>query len=244
MNKQKRCLKIIKLDTVTSTNDYARELGEKGEREITIVSAREQTMGEGRRKRKWYSPKDKGIYMSFLLRPLNVKEITFLPLLAAYAVVKALTSYADIKIKWPNDLILDGKKVGGILLKIQTTGNKDAFVVVGLGLNVNTSKQELPPQATSLFCTTQRQYQLQHIFDKIVGEFLLWYQVFNKGATKDIIKKISKHMDTLNKKVKVLMNKKWIEGIAFSFDEQGALFLKQKDNYIKRVFPEEIIHLR
>ena len=84
---------------------------------------------------------------------------------------------------------------------------------------------------------------MKRIFDKIVGEFLLLYQLFNWGDTAGIIKEISKHMDTLNKKVKVLMNKKWIEGVALSFDEQGALFLKH-NNRIQRVFPQEIIHMR
>ena len=241
---EKRYLKIIKLNTVISTNDYAWELGQRGEREITIVWAREQTKGKGRRNRRWYSPKDKGIYVSFLLQPGDTKGIAFLSLLTAYAVIKALADTAPIKIKWPNDLILEGKKVGGILLKTQSRGKKITFIVVGLGLNVHTLKEELPSGATSLFIATQRQYPLKHIFDKIVGEFISLYQLFNQGDTTGMIKGISTYMDTLNKKVKVLMNKEWIEGIALSFDEQGALLLKQKDNRMQRVLPQEIIHLR
>ena len=105
-------LKIIHLKTVTSTNDYAYQLAEKGEKEITVVLADKQTKGRGRLKKKWHSPINKGIYASFILRPKNTKKIPLLSLIAALAVLKALKGILPLKIEWPNDLMAGDKKIG------------------------------------------------------------------------------------------------------------------------------------
>src|SRR3989338_5397995 len=142
--------KIFSREAISSTMDEAFELGVKGTEEGTLVCAESQTKGRGRMGRSWVSPKGKGIYMSVILRPqLSPNEIPKLTLLTAVAVAEAIYKIAGLKvaIKWPNDILVGTKKLGGILTEMSAEIDRIKFVVVGIGMNVNTTASQLPPEA-------------------------------------------------------------------------------------------------
>ncbi|MCK4810161.1 MAG: biotin--[acetyl-CoA-carboxylase] ligase [Candidatus Omnitrophica bacterium] len=239
-----RHLKIIHLKTVTSTNDYAHKLAEKGEKEITVVLADEQTKGRGRLKREWRSPKNKGIYASFILRPKNRGKIPLLCLIVSLSILKALKDILPLKIKWPNDLMAGNKKIAGVLLEANTGPTHEKFVIAGIGLNLDTEKKDLPLHATSVYLETRKHYASGGIFNKIIKEFIRLYRDFNKNELKAVLEEIKLNMETLNKPVKVRIKNQWIKGIASGLAEDGALILKDKDKNLKRIVCSEIIHLK
>jgi BirA family transcriptional regulator, biotin operon repressor / biotin---[acetyl-CoA-carboxylase] ligase len=154
---------IYHFETTASTSDTAKSLGTRGAAEGALVVAETQTAGRGRLGRHWVSPPGTGIYASLLLRPpLPPNELPQITLSTAVAMVRALTRAVGITpgIKWPNDLILKGKKLGGILTEMETESDQIRYLVVGLGLNVNTPDfpPELADTATSLFLEEGRSF--------------------------------------------------------------------------------------
>ena len=148
-------------ETLDSTNDLAKELAVQGAPEGTVVVAEAQTGGRGRLGREWDSPPGVGLYVSLVLRPmLPPMELPQITLTTAVAVVRAVRRVAGVApgIKWPNDLLLNGKKLGGILTEMETESDRIRHVVVGLGLNVNNPgfPPELAATATSLTLTAGR----------------------------------------------------------------------------------------
>jgi len=193
-------IKIIKLDKVDSTNDYASRVALSGGKEITIISADSQLSGKGRMGRSWVSVPGKGIYVSFLIKPQNsLKEINYLPLFSALATARFLEGAVaqaqkehkvKIKIKLPNDIIVNGKKVAGILVEAKTTGKKTNFVIIGIGVNMNSLKEELPDHATSLFVETGHKYDVKKNFPKLIKEMMTVYKDFKKGRIKPLLNEL------------------------------------------------------
>ncbi|MEW5807812.1 MAG: biotin--[acetyl-CoA-carboxylase] ligase [Acidobacteriota bacterium] len=140
-------------DKVGSTNDIAYHLAEGGEEEGTIVIADEQTAGKGRQDRKWSSARFKGIYLSIILRPeVEALSSPRFTMMASVGIVKAIEDVARLKaeIKWPNDIMLGTKKVGGILAEIKLVENFVKFAVLGIGINVNHLDTDFPTEIASL----------------------------------------------------------------------------------------------
>ncbi|MDD5137129.1 MAG: biotin--[acetyl-CoA-carboxylase] ligase, partial [Candidatus Omnitrophica bacterium] len=144
---------VISYRKVDSTNIVAYELAEKGMKEGTVILADEQVKGKGRHGRHWSSPSKGGIYMSCILRPsIAPSEISRITLLAAIAVAQAIRDITslEVTIKWPNDIMIDRKKLCGILTEMKAEQDSVDFVVLGIGINVNAPKAELPKGATSI----------------------------------------------------------------------------------------------
>ncbi len=188
-------LKIIKLETVESTNNYARKLAEKGEKEITVIRAECQAKGRGRRSNKWSSPQG-GIYASFILKPLNpLREIAILPMLFALGVCKTLKGIVNAKIKRPNDVYVQNKKISGIL--VETCGNEKGvdFVIAGVGININTKSHEIPAFTTSLYLETSNNYSIEDLFKKLISNEINLYSEFKKGNMDKLIDQIGYFCD-------------------------------------------------
>lgn len=150
---------IIYYEKIDSTNLEIVRLAQKGAPHGTVVVAEEQTEGKGRRGRSWESPADGNIYMSILLRPqVEPEKAPMLTLVLAYSVAKAMQmrDISNVQIKWPNDIVLSGKKVCGILTEMYLEGHDVDYVVAGVGINVNTHhfSEELCGKATSLYLET------------------------------------------------------------------------------------------
>jgi BirA family biotin operon repressor/biotin-[acetyl-CoA-carboxylase] ligase len=225
-------IKIIKLDTVDSTNDYASRIALLGAKEITVIYANSQNSGKGRMGKAWVSVPGKGIYVSFLLRPQNsLKEIYYLPLISALATARFLDNILDlahkghnknknqkqsrVTIKLPNDIIVNGKKIAGILVEAKTTGDKPDFVVIGIGLNVNSQKQELPRTATSLLLETKQRYDTEKIFPKLIKEIISVYADFKKGKINTLLEEVLayQHGSCVEEIVKIFNKKKETEEV-------------------------------
>lgn len=189
-------LKIINLKSVDSTNNYAFKLAEKGEREITVVKADVQTQGRGRKNKSWFSPKDKGIYASFILRPSNSPQKTvLLPLIFSLGVSKVLSDIVEAKIKWPNDVMVGDKKIAGILAEARGDKQRIEFVVVGCGVNINAKKEDIPSSATSLYLETTNTYNLEELFKKFIKEIISLYKEFKKDNIEFLLGEISNYQE-------------------------------------------------
>ena len=175
-------LKIINLESVDSTNNYAFRLAERGEKEITVVKAKSQFKGKGRREKIWFSPEDKGIYASFILRPLNpLKEVALLPIIFSTGIAKVLSKIIKVGVKWPNDVVVNGEKIAGVLVEARGGYENVDFVVAGLGINVNAEKEEIPSSATSIYIETGQICSVEELFRDLMNEIINLYGIFRKG---------------------------------------------------------------
>ena len=237
--------KIIKLEEVTSTNDYAYNLARQGQREITCVTSNAQNRGKGRLGRIWVSKPGKGIYVSFIFRPVvEFKKVNLLSIVIALSAVKALNHIISLKIKWPNDIVAGKKKIGGVLLEAQAGSKHPLFVVAGLGLNINSKAKDIPKGATSLFLETRSKYEIDKIFKRIVKEVIILYRSFKKGHYEMIVDEASGYIDTLGRKVSVDTGKEKIKGIAYKIGKYGTLYIKDSEGKAKKVLVSEIVHCK
>jgi BirA family biotin operon repressor/biotin-[acetyl-CoA-carboxylase] ligase len=231
--------------TLPSTNDLAKELGAGGALEGTLVVAEGQTQGRGRLGRTWDSPPFSGLYVSVLLRPpippLEMPQIT---LTAAVAVVRALRRAGGLEagIKWPNDILLNGKKAGGILTEMETETDRVRYLVVGLGLNVNNPNlpEELQAGATSLAQAAGRTFSRLLILQAWLEELESLYGRFLAGEFPDILGEWRKATVTLGQMVTVKHSPKEIQGLALEVGPDGALLVQTAGGEIVRVTSGEI----
>ncbi len=217
--------------------DAAREQALKGAAEGTAVIAGEQTEGRGRLKRKWLAPTG-NIALSIILYP-NIASLPYLIMVASLAVVKAIKSVTgvDVQIKWPNDILIGGKKVSGILIENEVRGNKVVYSIVGIGINVGLSiskHKEIADIATSLDDDIDR----IKLIRSLLQEFDKLYQQL--PDVKTIYKSWRDNLVTLGKQVKATWGKQAIEGIAEDVDKDGALSIREKDGEIIKVVAGDV----
>ena len=175
---------ILYFDSIDSTNTKAQELAEKGYPSGTLVVADKQIAGKGRRGRNWESPSGCGIFMTLMLKPdINPNNASMLTLVSALAVAKALADITgkDAKIKWPNDIVIDGRKVCGILTEMSAQFDYINNIVIGIGINVNNSSfpEEISATASSLrLLSGGKKYRRAEIIEKIMEYFEKYYSIF------------------------------------------------------------------
>lgn len=233
--------KIEHFAVVDSTNDIAKKLAKDGASEGTVVTADIQEGGRGRFGRSWSSPSG-GIWLSVILRPDTGPErapISLLPLVAGSAVANALNGLYAINahVRWPNDVLIDEKKVSGILTEIDTDEN---FVVVGIGINANIDPNALPAEvrntATTLKAELKREVSKTALLNRLFSELDDMYSRFNEGSA--II-----NCSTIKKQVKIVTKEQELIGIAKEIDETGALILHLEDGSTERIISGDCIHL-
>ncbi len=232
-------------DAVASTNDLAKELAAQGAPEGTLVVAEAQTGGRGRLGRQWDSPPGTGLYVSLLLRPpLPPTEMPQITLTTAVAVARAVTRVTGVApgIKWPNDLLLDGRKLGGILTEMETESERIRHLVVGLGLNVNNPAftKELSPMATSLVLATGRPHSRLKILQAWLEEFEELYGRFLAREFAGILDEWRSLTVTLGRRVTVRQGPVIICGQALEVAPDGALLVETEAGEVVRVTSGEI----
>ncbi len=238
---------IYHYETIASTNDRAYELAEEGAPEGTLVVAESQTKGKGRVGRTWVSPKGGGIYMSLILRPdIETDEIPTLTLIAALDMVKAIEDVSSLSsmIKWPNDILIDNKKVCGILTEIKAQPDMVDFMVLGIGINVNTAKQKLPPEGTSLRNEKGESINRIQVIKSFLENFEKDYIKLGKKGFASLRDECKKYSLVLDKKIKIEEHNRKIEGIAKDIDEKGVLIVKTKSGKLERIFSGDVFLLR
>lgn len=226
-------IKIETVDIIDSTNDEMKRRAEKGEEEISLLIAEEQTKGRGTKGRSFFSPGGTGIYMSFLLRPAYTpQECTFLTTMAAVSSAKAIEKVTGIKlqIKWVNDLYLEGKKVGGILTQahLSKEGTKTEWAVVGIGVNLREPEggfpEELKEIATAL---GEKEARIKNrIISEIANEFILYYRSLTE---KEFIKEYSVRLLGVNEEIAVKEGEKEYKGKVIGIDDMCRLKLRLAD---------------
>lgn len=194
-------LKIIKLDTIDSTNRYAWKLAEQGVKEITIISAKTQTHGKGQFDRNWQSPLNQGIYLSFIFRPnCPVNQLEFFPVIFALAIIRSLPKTLNLNIKIPNDVMAGNKKIAGILVESKSDSQTTEFAVVGIGVNINSTKNSIPYNATSVYLETGKIQPLNKLLNQLIKQTLSLYNEFKAKGAKQIIQSDPKTKDLFKNK--------------------------------------------
>src|SRR3989338_3639134 len=184
--------KIYYYESLGSTMDMALPLGIKGEPEGAIVLAEAQTKGRGRLGRQWVSPKYKGIYASIILRPkISPQAAPILTLLSAVSICEAIKEITQIEaqIKWPNDILINNKKLGGILTELNAEMDEVRFVVIGIGLNVNNDKKNLVSGATSLKEQKKENVNRINLLQELLRKIEANYMLFQPRGAGIIIEK-------------------------------------------------------
>ncbi len=232
--------KVFFFKSIKSTMDYAKKLAEMDEPEGTAVIADYQSHGRGRFGRIWKSEPGENILMSIILRPtIPLEKFGILSLLTAISVSEAIEKNANVKIttKWPNDLLINGKKFCGILIEASIAVDKGDFVILGIGINVNQTKfpKEIQDYATSLSLATGKIYDRTIIVQDILRSFETDYAELNKSKNfNSIIERWKKRCDMFGKEITVIYAGKTITGKAIDVDEKGLLILElENSNIIK-----------
>lgn len=239
--------KIFYFDTLTSTIDMAMDLGVKGASGGTLILAESQTKGKGRLGRAWFSPKYKGLYMSLILRPdMLPTQAPILTLLAAVSVCEAIKKASGIAtlIKWPNDLLINNKKVCGILTQVVAETDKIDFLIISAGINVNNDKKSLISTATSLKEQKKEEVSRVPLLQEILRQLEANYSVLEKKGAPQILEKWRSHNTTLGRRVKVYCHHRHIEGEALDIDVDGGLLVRKDNGITERVMSGDVLHCR
>jgi BirA family biotin operon repressor/biotin-[acetyl-CoA-carboxylase] ligase len=229
--------KVIYLPSVPSTMDFAQQEAQKGAPEGTVIIAGEQTKGRGRLKRKWLTPRG-NIALSIILYP-TVTSLPYLIMIASLAVLQSIEKITGIKgqIKWPNDILIDGKKVCGILIENEMRGNKVEYSIVGIGINVGLNAQKYTDIA-NIATSLDKDIDPIKLIRALLVEFDTLYRQLSDG--KAIYKEWRNRLITIGKHVKAQSGNQVIEGIAEAVDEGGALMIRQADGMLARVVAGDV----
>ena len=238
---------IRHFDSVDSTMDIAFTLGINGAKEGAVVCAEIQKKGRGRMGRVWDSPKSKGICISIILRPkLLPNETAKLTLLSAVAVSEAIRDIIGLLsyIKWPNDILINEKKVGGILTEMDAEMDIVKFAVIGIGINVNTNRSSLPDKATSLKEEKGKPIPRVELLKEILRKIESLYLLLQKEGFSPIIERWRELSSTLGRRVKISYHKEYIEGEAIDVDLDGGLLIRNDTGFIEKIMAGDVVRVR
>jgi BirA family biotin operon repressor/biotin-[acetyl-CoA-carboxylase] ligase len=248
---------IIFYDTVSSTNTIAAELagkspsGGEGHTEGTVIIANGQTGGRGRRGRVWVSPPEKNLYMSIIVMPdippIQAAVLTLMTAVACTSAIRRL-SPVPVSIKWPNDLMVSDKKLGGILTEIKADMDRIFYAVIGIGVNINLEMDDVPDDirsiATSLKHETGQAQSRTKYAIEILDELEKWYGIFLRDGKKSVIEEWSRLTSTIGKTVKVTIGDAVLTGTAEKITDEGMLALRISDNSLKVISSGDVTVLR
>ena len=226
---------VVARENIPSTNDLAKKLAADNAPDGTIVIADEQSAGRGRLNRGWYSPKGGGLWFTLILRPGDFvvpADAAKFTLLTAVAVVFAMQKFSlTAKIKWPNDILFDGKKLVGILTEMSATDERINYIIVGAGINVNIVADDFPTEiaqiATSLSVMNGAPLNEEKFLAAFLAEFeKLYFTVKQEGAFASVLNKWREHSATLGNEVNVIGVGETFAGVAEDIDNDGALLVR------------------
>lgn len=235
------------LETCDSTQPIAHQYAQEGAIDGTVVIAEEQQGGKGRMARPWVSKAYKGIWMSVILKPeLTPQQAPQITLVAAVATVQAIHEVTGLtpEIKWPNDLLLDGKKITGILTELQTDPDRVKAILLGIGINVNQEKSEFPEEleaiATSLNLALGKPVNRAKLVASILKHLEHFVSLYVEEGFLPIKQLWERHANTIGKQVRAVMLRETIEGIAVGITEEGMLELQLSDGRIRQIYSGDI----
>lgn len=238
--------KITHLEETESTNLVAAQFAIEEEPEFSAIIADAQTGGRGRQGRTWSSPARSGLLFSVILRPdADIADISTIPLVMGLAVAKAIDpciSPNKAQIKWPNDILVDGKKICGILCELRQCGKSHA-VIAGIGINVNLAVDELPPdvavRATSMSILAKRTFSREIIFAEILDSIYLEYTIWKQKGLPSLLPEITERDYLDGKPVSMALTGEPVSGIACGIGTDGSLLLRDSSGTITKIYSGE-----
>jgi BirA family biotin operon repressor/biotin-[acetyl-CoA-carboxylase] ligase len=229
-------------EQTTSTNDVVEKLARDGVREGVVVFAESQTQGRGRLGRKWVSPAHQGLWFSILLRPdFRPQMATQLTVASATALRRAIELQTGLapEIKWPNDILLGGKKLAGILTELSAELDRVRYVILGIGVDVNLAATEFPADlrktATSLRIETGRPVSRSELAVHILRELDRDYARVCAGQFTRVADEWEAHCSTIGREVTVQLGTRRVRGCVESLDDDGALLLRSEHGHLERI---------
>lgn len=247
---------IIFYETVSSTNTIAAGLagksaagGEKSSAEGTVVIANGQTGGRGRRGRNWISPPEKNLYMSVIVTPdippVQAAVLTLMTAVACAAAIRRISS-VPVSIKWPNDLVVSGRKLGGILTEIKADMDRIFYAIIGIGVNINFDMEDAPDDirtsATSVKQETGQTHSRTQYAIEILDELDKWYATLLREGRGPVLEEWSRLTSTVGKMVTVTAGESVLTGTAEGINQEGMLVLRLPDGSKKTVSSGDVIH--
>ncbi len=234
-------------ESVETTQKIARTLANDGVPEGTLVVAEEQLGGKGRLMRNWYSPKFSGIWMSLILRPkIPFHQAPQLTLIAAVAVAQAIEHTTSLKpqIKWPNDILINRKKVTGILTELQAESDRIHSVIIGIGINVNQEKSDFPEElqeiATSLLIEDGKKVSRARVIQEVLVRLEALYEQFLDEGFLPIKQLWESYAISLGKEIKATTVNDTIVGKAIGITEEGVLLVEDRSGKVHSIYSADI----
>ena len=242
---------IVFFPLTGSTNTAAAGLAAKGQREGTVIIADSQTAGRGRRGRTWVSPAGKNLYLSIIVRPgippRDSSVLTFMSAVACTSAIQRLSS-VPVSIKWPNDLMVADKKIGGILTEMKADADSIDYAVIGIGINLNLDSSDMPDSiretATSVMLQTGLPQSRTEYALEIIKSMDSWYTILlqsGKGPVLDAWKNLS---STIGRTVTATTGEVKLTGLAEDIDNEGLLILRLPDSSVMKINAGDVTILR
>lgn len=238
--------KIYSYERIDSTMNIAYRLAEDNSPEGVVVFSEEQSLGRGRMGRKWLSPKGKGVYLSLILRPqISPLEASGITLLIAVGVVRAIRKVSGLasKISWPNDILINNRKVCGILTELSAELDSIKFIILGLGINVNTPKTLLPKEATSIKEELGSEVSRVELAKEILRQIEKYYSLFKQNKFSSIVKEWKDLSLILGSRIKIFSQGRKIEGQAQDIDSHGALVVRLDNGFLEHLWTGDVMRV-
>ena len=228
-------------DEASSTMEIAKELARKGCPDFTVVIAGRQKKGRGRLKRVWVSDAG-GLYFTLVLRPrLPIVLSTRVSFLASLTLARVLRDWCgiDAKVKWPNDILVQERKISGMLTEMEAEADRVNFINIGIGINVNNDPSRSEPQASSIKKILGKSVSRKELLARFLDEFESRMQQVDLDG---IVSEWKKYTLTLNRRVRIVTNRETSEGLAVDVDDNGALVLELADGSLKKILYGDCFH--
>lgn len=240
--------KILSYEETDSTNDIATKLASQGAPEGTVVFAEFQTKGRGRLGRSWIAPKGTSILASIVFRPkLLPNQATQVTLMSAVAVAKAIEKQTQVtpQIKWPNDILIEGKKVSGILTEMQAETDQIRFLVVGIGINVAVPEEILPENATSIhYKGAGGTVTRISLAQELLRQLEIGYGLLHDGQWETVQNQWQQRSFLTGKQVQVRCLDRKIDGTVTGVDPDGSLLIRLDHGLTERVMAGDVVTVR
>lgn len=239
--------RVLSYRRVRSTNEVALQIAHNGAPEGTLVVAESQTAGRGRLGRTWYSPPGVGLWVSLVLRPhMESSKVFQLAICGALAVAEALyqRTHLPVRVKWPNDVLIRGKKLAGVLTETQADGDLVQLVILGIGINVNQGVDDFPEdlrdKATSVRAELGRPISRLNLLQDVLMEFEQRYQKFQERGLTPFLERWRQLSWILNRRVKVQVGGRKFSGLAVDIEDTGALVLEEASGKRQRLLAGDV----
>jgi BirA family biotin operon repressor/biotin-[acetyl-CoA-carboxylase] ligase len=236
-----RASRIHYFEAVDSTMDIARDLARNSCPHFTVVIAGQQKKGRGRLKRTWLSSEG-GLYFTVVVRPemppVHSSRVNFAASMILARTLRSLFK-VDAAVKWPNDILVDGKKLAGILSEMDAETDRINFINIGIGINVNNDPMPYEPMATSLKKILGKEVERKKLLKVFLDRF---EHMVNETDLVNAVSQWKRYTQTLNRQVKIVTTRETAQGLAVDVDDDGALILKMADGSLKRIIYGDCFH--